>query len=132
MLIYDPLTTQPDGSRTPSAGNQDPRESNQSVAAAMLKYYPAPTSMALGRHTSRTTLIPSRWIGDLNQWIGRLDYNINSKNIVFFPLWPKPLQRIPWTGLHHGSLPVKSRRTHRQRASRQKRPELDIRTGPRP
>ena len=44
VLIYDPLTTQPDGSRTPFSGNVIPANRLNPVAVNALKYYPAPTS----------------------------------------------------------------------------------------
>ncbi len=90
VLIYDPLTTQPDGSRTPFPGNRIPANRINPVAAAMLKYYPAPTSNGVGPAHIQNYPYPSRWIGDLNQWIGRMDYNINSKNVVFFRYGQNP------------------------------------------
>lgn len=90
VAIYDPLTTQKDGSRTAFAGNIIPASRINPIAAAMLKYYPAPTSNGIALTHAQNYPYPSRWIGNLEQWIGRADYNINSKNVVFFRYGQNP------------------------------------------
>ena len=90
VVIYDPLTTQKDGTRTPFAGNQLPSNRISKFATEAFKYYPAPTSAGLGPAHIQNYPYPSRWIGDLDQWIGRMDYNINSKNIVYFRYGQNP------------------------------------------
>lgn len=83
VAIYDPLTTQKDGTRTPFAGNKIPSNRISKFASESFKYYPAPTSNGVGPAHVLNYPYPSRWVGNLDQWIGRMDYNINSKNIVY-------------------------------------------------
>src|SRR5437870_7909410 len=90
VLIYDPLTTATDGTRQVFAGNKIPQTRLSPIAMAALKYYPAPTSNGIGPAHIQNYPYPSRWIGDLDQWIGRMDYNINSKNVVFFRYGQNP------------------------------------------
>jgi hypothetical protein len=94
ILIYDPLTTQSDGSRTPFAGNKIPSNRLNTVAVNALKYYPAPTSAGTGPNHVLNYPYPSRWIGDLSQWIGRVDYAINPKNNVYFRYGQNPYQEF--------------------------------------
>jgi hypothetical protein len=90
VAVYDPLTTQKDGTRTAFAGNKIPASRISPVAVALFKTYPAPTSNGVGPAHVQNYPYPSRWVGDLNQWIGRTDYNINSKNVVFFRYGQNP------------------------------------------
>jgi hypothetical protein len=90
ILIYDPLTTQPDGTRTPFAGNRIPAARINPIANEVLKFYPLPTSPGDGPARINNYVFPSRWIGDMNQWIGRLDYQINSSNRVYFRYGQNP------------------------------------------
>jgi len=84
VLIYDPLTTATDGTRQVFAGNKIPQTRLSPIAMAALKYYPAPTSNGICPAHIQNYPYPSRWVCDLNQWIGRMDYNINSRNVVSF------------------------------------------------
>jgi hypothetical protein len=90
VLIYDPLTTTADGSRQPFAGNKLPANRINPVAVAALKFYPGPTSAGVGPSHSLNYPFPSRWIGNLDQWTGRMDYNINSKNTMYFRYGQNP------------------------------------------
>jgi hypothetical protein len=94
ILIYDPLTTQSDGSRTPFGGNKIPTARLNPVAVNALKYYPAPTSNGVNANHSLNYPYPSRWIGDLAQWIGRVDFAINAKNNVYFRYGQNPYQEF--------------------------------------
>ena len=90
ILIYDPLTTQSDGSRTPFSGNKIPSARLNPVAVNALKYYPAPTSSGIGPNHVQNYPYPSRWGGDLAQLIGRVDFSINPKNNVYFRYGQNP------------------------------------------
>lgn len=97
VLIYDPLTTKADGSRTPFAGNVIPPSRLNPVAVNAFKYYPEPTGPGLGPGHVFNYVYPSRWVGSLNQWIGRADYVINSKNSFFFRYGQNPYQESAWS-----------------------------------
>ncbi len=90
VLIYDPLTTISDGTRTPFAGNVLPPSRLAKMATESLKYYPAPTSAGVGAAKIQNYPFPSRWVGNMDQWIGRMDININSRNNVFFRYGQNP------------------------------------------
>ncbi|HWB98595.1 MAG TPA: carboxypeptidase-like regulatory domain-containing protein, partial [Bryobacteraceae bacterium] len=90
VLIYDPLTTAADGSRQPFAGNRIPNSRLNPIAVNALQYYPAPTSAGVGPAHVQNYPYPSRWVGDLNQWIGRFDYYINPRNTVYFRYGQNP------------------------------------------
>lgn len=90
VLVYDPLTTKNDGTRTPFAGNKLPASRLSKMATEALKYYPAPTSAGVGPAKIQNYPFPSRWVGDMDQWIGRIDLNINSRNNVFFRYGQNP------------------------------------------
>lgn len=90
VAIYDPLTTKSDGTRTPFAGNVLPSARLARMATEALKYYPAPTSAGVGLAKIQNYPFPSRWVGDMDQWIGRIDLNINSRNNVFFRYGQNP------------------------------------------
>ncbi len=90
VLIYDPLTTKSDGTRTPFAENVLPGARLSKMATESLKYYPAPTSAGVDAAHSQNYPFPSRWVGDMAQWIGRMDVNINSTNTVFFRYGQNP------------------------------------------
>jgi len=90
VQIFDPLTTAKDGTRQPFAGNKLPANRVSPVAAAAMKYYPAPTSSGVGPAHTLNYPYPSRWVGDLNQWIGRMDYNINDRNTLSFRYGQNP------------------------------------------
>ncbi|MEN6603629.1 MAG: carboxypeptidase regulatory-like domain-containing protein [Bryobacteraceae bacterium] len=94
ITIYDPLTTQPDGSRTAFSGNKIPSSRMNPVAVNALKYYPAPTSQGVGPNHFQNYPYPSRWVGNLAQWIGRVDLAINSKNNFYFRYGENPWEEF--------------------------------------
>ncbi len=90
VLIYDPLTTKADGTRTPFAGNRLPANRLSKIATEALKFYPDPTSAGTGPAHINNYPYPSRWAGNLDQWTGRMDYNINPKNVIYFRYGQNP------------------------------------------
>ena len=90
VLIYDPLTTKADGTRAPFAGNKLPANRIARIASEALKFYPNPTSGGTGPAHFNNYPYPSRWVGNLDQWTGRMDYNINPKNVVYFRYGQNP------------------------------------------
>ena len=94
VAIYDPLTTQADGSRQAFAGNRIPANRIHPVAAAALRYYINPTSPGDGPARVNNYIYPSRWVANLDQWTGRMDYVINSRNNLFFRYGQNPFQEF--------------------------------------
>jgi hypothetical protein len=90
IVIYDPQTTKPDGTRTAFAGNKIPPSRLSPVAVNALKYYPPPTSAGIGPNHFQNYPFPSRWVGNLAQWIGRIDYAITPKNNFYFRYGQNP------------------------------------------
>ncbi|MEZ5399943.1 MAG: TonB-dependent receptor [Bryobacteraceae bacterium] len=90
VLIYDPLTTGADATRMPFAGNRIPSNRINPVARNTFQYYPLPNSSGDGAAHVNNYIYPSRWIGNMDQWIGRLDYVINSKNTFYFRYGQNP------------------------------------------
>jgi hypothetical protein len=90
VQMYDPLTTQSDGTRTPFSGNILPPSRLSKMATEALSYYPAPTSAGANAAKIQNYPFPSRWVGDMAQWIGRMDLAINSRNTVFFRYGQNP------------------------------------------
>lgn len=90
VTIYDPLTTAPDGSRTPFAGNRLPANRINPISAEVIKNFPTPNSLGDGPARINNYIYPSRWIGDMDQWIGRIDYMINAKNNFYFRYGQNP------------------------------------------
>src|SRR5574340_130912 len=90
MLIYDPLTTDNDGIRQPFAGNRIPTARMNGIATEVFKYYPAPRTEGEGPAHINNYPYPSRWIANMDQWIGRMDLVINSKNTFFFRYGQNP------------------------------------------
>ncbi|MDZ4800112.1 MAG: TonB-dependent receptor [Bryobacteraceae bacterium] len=90
VLIYDPLTTVANGSRQPFPGNRIPEARISQIAKSVFSYYPAPTAAGTGPALINNYPFPSRWVGDLDQWIGRLDYQISSKNKASFRYGQNP------------------------------------------
>ncbi len=84
VSIYDPLTTNPDGTRTPFAGNIIPSARLDPVALKMMTYYPNPTSTGTGPARINNNPYPSMWRASFDQFVGRTDVVVNSKNNVFF------------------------------------------------
>lgn len=94
VLIYDPLTTQADGSRTPFAGNRIPAARQNPVALNALKSYLQPTSPGEGPARINNYIYPSRWVANMDQWIGRIDYTINNSNRFYFRYGQNPFQEF--------------------------------------
>ena len=90
VVLYDPLSTTAAGTRTAFANNQIPSTRINQVAANVLQYVPLPTSSGATYTHANNYTYPSRWIGDLNQWNGRVDYAINSRNNAYFRYGQNP------------------------------------------
>ncbi|MCS7024288.1 MAG: TonB-dependent receptor [Bryobacteraceae bacterium] len=90
VMIYDPLTTAADGTRQPFAGNRIPANRINPIAAEVIKAFPLPNAPGDGPARINNYIFPSRWIGDMNQWIGRMDWAINSKNNFYFRYGQNP------------------------------------------
>ncbi|MGH9658383.1 MAG: carboxypeptidase regulatory-like domain-containing protein, partial [Bryobacteraceae bacterium] len=101
VTIFDPLTTTPQGTRQAFAGNRIPAARINRIATEVLKLYPAPTGPGEGPAHVNNYIYPSRWIADMNQWIGRADYVINSRNTLFFRYGQNPFSEfrgLVWNG----------------------------------
>jgi hypothetical protein len=101
VLIYDPLTTTAAGLRTAFSGNRVPASRINRIATEVLKYYPAPNSPGEGPARVNNYIVGSRWRGNLDQWIGRADWVINSKNTFFFRYGQNPFSEyrsLVWDG----------------------------------
>jgi hypothetical protein len=92
MLIYDPYSTKADGSRTPIVGNKIPSSQIDPVAAKVMSYYPAPSSVGTNAAQINNNPFPSMWIASFDQFVGRTDVVINSKNNIFFRYNENPFQ----------------------------------------
>jgi len=84
VLIYDPRSTRPDGSRTPIAGNRIPASQIDPVAQKVLSFYPPPSASGTGPARINNYPYPSRWIASFDQFVGRTDVVLNSSNNIFF------------------------------------------------
>lgn len=84
VLIYDPLTTKADGKRTPFAGNIIPSNRIDPIALKFMSFYPQPSAQGEGFARINNYPYPSMWIADFDQFVGRTDVVVNSKNNVFF------------------------------------------------
>ncbi len=101
VLIYDPLTTQANGSRTAFAGNRIPSNRLNPVAVKAISYMPSPTGQGDGPAHLNNYIIPSRWIGDLNQWIGRVDFTPTANHSFYFRYGQNPwseYRSLVWGG----------------------------------
>jgi len=94
VLIYDPLTTTSDGIRRPITDNKIPPARLSRIATEVLKFYPAPNTAGEGPALINNYRYPSRWEADMNQWIGRVDFVVNSRNNVFFRYGQNPFQEF--------------------------------------
>jgi hypothetical protein len=94
VLIYDPLTTAADGTRMPFAGNQIPGARINPIASNVLSYYPLPNSPGEGPARVNNYVYPSRWVANMDEWIGRLDLAINSRNNFFFRYGQNPFSEF--------------------------------------
>ncbi|MBI5283050.1 MAG: TonB-dependent receptor [Candidatus Solibacter usitatus] len=84
VLIYDPTTTIADGTRTPFAGNRIPSSRLDPVALKLLTFYPQPSAQGTGPARINNYPYPSMWRASFDQFVGRTDVVVNSKNNVFF------------------------------------------------
>lgn len=99
--IFDPLTTTSDGLRTPFANNIIPASRINPVAKNVLGYYPMPISAGDGPAHLNNYIYPSRWVADMDQWSGRMDYNVNDTNRVYFKYSQNPFSEyrgLVWEG----------------------------------
>jgi len=94
VLIYDPFSTKADGTRTPIPGNRIPGSQIDPVAAKLLSYFPAPSSAGTGPAHINNYPYPSMWRASFDQFVGRTDVIINSKNNVFFRYNENPFQEF--------------------------------------
>ncbi len=94
VLIYDPASTRADGSRTPIPNNRIAASQIDPVAKALLALYPAPLSPGEGPARVLNYIYPSRWIASFDQFVGRTDLVVNSKNNVFFRYGENPFQEF--------------------------------------
>ncbi|MBL8241795.1 MAG: TonB-dependent receptor, partial [Bryobacterales bacterium] len=90
VTVHDPLTTLADGTRQAFPGNIIPASRISPIATAALRYYPAPTSAGTGPAQVQNYPYPSRWVADMFQWGGRMDYQINAKNNTNFRYGQNP------------------------------------------
>jgi Carboxypeptidase regulatory-like domain len=85
VLIYDPLTTVAStGLREPFAGNAIPQSRINPIAAKVAGFYPKPNAPGETAALLNNYINVSPSQNAYNQWIGKLDYRVNSKNTVFF------------------------------------------------
>lgn len=101
VQVFDPLTTAPDGSRMPFAGNRIPGSRIHPIASNVLSFYPLPNSPGEGPARVNNYVFPSRWVADMDEWIGRLDLAVNSSNNVFFRYGQNPFSEyrgLVWGG----------------------------------
>jgi outer membrane receptor protein involved in Fe transport len=94
VQIYDPYSTLANGSRTPIVGNKIPTSQLDPVAVKLLSYYPAPTSTGVGPAQANNNPYPSLWKCSFDQFVGRTDVVINSKNNFFFRYNDNPFQQF--------------------------------------
>ncbi len=92
VLIYDPYSTRADGTRTPIDRNVIPPSQIDPVAKAVLSFYPAPRTNGEGPAHINNYPYPSRWVASFDQFVGRVDFNLNSKNNFFFRYGEDPFQ----------------------------------------
>ncbi len=122
VTIYDPYSTQANGSRTPIAGNKIPPSQINPVAAKVLSYYPAPTGPGVGPSQTNNYPFASIWCASFDQFVGRTDVVVNSKNNVFFRYNENPFQEF--RAIVFGA--DQSRRADRQRAAAARRPQRHV------
>lgn len=100
ITIYDPLSTDPvTGSRTAFPGNRIPANRINPISAKIAALLPAPNTAGngLAQTGNFISTIPAK--NSYNQWTGKLDYKINSKNSVFFRRGETPWEnfaRVLW------------------------------------
>lgn len=94
VAIYDPMTTQADGTRQAFPGNVIPAGRISPIARAIMPYYIQPTSTGDGAARVNNYIYPSRWVANMDQWTGRMDYAINSRNNMYFRYGQNPFQEF--------------------------------------
>ncbi|MBM3734834.1 MAG: hypothetical protein FJW39_03535 [Acidobacteria bacterium] len=92
VLIYDPRSTRPDGTRTPIPGNRIAASQIDPVAKNVLSFYPAPRTAGDGPARINNYPYPSRWIASFDQFAGRTDVSIDNNNRIFFRYGENPFQ----------------------------------------
>jgi hypothetical protein len=109
VLLYDPQTTNAAGLRQPFPNNQIPSNRLSPVSLAVMKFYPAPTGPGDGPAHVNNYIYPSKWVGNMDQWIGRADFVANSRNWLFFRYGQNPyteFRGLVWNGSLQRSLSI--------------------------
>lgn len=86
ITIYDPLTTQLTGGRylrQPFAGNLIPANRIDPVSKNLLSYWPKPNTTPAAGGFNNYLASPNSQTDTYNQWVVRLDQQINDKNRIF-------------------------------------------------
>ena len=92
VTIYDPFSTKADGTRTPIPGNKLAASQLDPVAVKVLSFYPPPSSAGIGPAHVNNYPYPSMWRASFDQFVGRTDVVINSRNNIFFRYNENPFQ----------------------------------------
>ncbi len=92
--IFDPLTTDASGNRTRFPGNIIPQNRLNPVATNVMSFYPSPNAPGNTPAQVNNYVYPSRWVADMNQWSGRMDYAVNDTNRVFFRYAQNPFSEF--------------------------------------
>ncbi len=90
VTIHDPLTTDAEGIRQPFPGNIIPKDRLNPIALKVMSFYPAPSWQGEGPAHVNNYITPGRWTGDLDEWIGRLDFNASANHRFFFRYGQNP------------------------------------------
>ncbi|MBI1358198.1 MAG: TonB-dependent receptor plug domain-containing protein [Acidobacteria bacterium] len=101
VTIYDPLTTAADGTRTPFLNNQLPQSRMDPISIQALSYMPGPNSPGSGPAHFNNYIYPSRWVADMDQWSGRMDFQPTDKNRFYFRYGQNPFSEyraLVWGG----------------------------------
>jgi len=85
----------------------------------VLKFYPAPTGPGEGPAHLNNYIYPSRWVADMDQWIGRTDFVLNSRNTFYAAKNAATIARqellLPfpqYAGITHSNIPIGSQGHH--------------------
>ncbi len=90
VTLYDPLTTTREGLRQPFPGNRLPANRINRIALEVFKYYPPPNREGEGPARINNYIYRSRWNCGFDQWIGRADFVLNSRNTFYFRYGQNP------------------------------------------
>jgi len=90
VTIHDPLTTEANGTRAPFPGNVIPANRLSPIAVAAMKFYPSAVNSGINPSQVQNYPYPSRWVADMYQWSGRVDYQVNAKNNTNFRYGQNP------------------------------------------